>query len=176
MQSSSQKQAMVPKRHTQPSGRGRKRILKEDEYTQRLGWLIKRDFFPDLVRLEAQVAFMECLESMNPEGMMRHARKLDELDHPIPPEEDEPLSVFLEQYTSQDNHSFEELLDSMNVERRKKLAWIQQKALSIPTSVALPPSYQASTSPLSLSHLTNTSPTALVPHAPAPTPKPQTKT
>lgn len=57
-------------------------ILDEDSYTEALSEIIKRDFFPSLLTLEAQNDYVDAWNTNNPELIKEATRKLTELTTP----------------------------------------------------------------------------------------------
>jgi protein DGCR14 len=56
--------------------------LDEDSYTEALSEIIKRDFFPSLLTLEAQHDYVDAWNTNNPELIKEATRKLTELTTP----------------------------------------------------------------------------------------------
>lgn len=103
------------------------RVLEEDEYIQRLGEIIRRDFFPDLSLLEAQYEYLVALEQNDLEGVALASKKLDGLHKPKEGKEELSLSEFQQRFTSEDNASFEHILEDMNRKRQQKFKWILEQ-------------------------------------------------
>lgn len=59
-------------------------ILDEDTYTEALGEIIKRDYFPSLLTLEAQHDYVDAWSTNNPDLIIRATRKLNELANSTP--------------------------------------------------------------------------------------------
>ncbi|KAI9151095.1 hypothetical protein H9P43_009710 [Blastocladiella emersonii ATCC 22665] len=114
--------------------------LDEDVYTEALSSIIERDFFPDLARLKAETAFVDALASRDPLRIDIAKRALDALEY----DRDDTRSVastartgvvntslrlgaFQQRYTSEDNASFNDLLDEANRKLRAKLAWMFER-------------------------------------------------
>ncbi|CAG8434941.1 5634_t:CDS:2 [Funneliformis caledonium] len=57
-------------------------VLDEDSYTEALSEIIKRDFFPSLLTLEAQHDYVDAWNTNNPELIKEATRKLTELTTP----------------------------------------------------------------------------------------------
>ncbi|CAG8778654.1 17791_t:CDS:2 [Dentiscutata erythropus] len=57
-------------------------ILDEDTYTEALSEIIKKDFFPSLLTLEAQHDYVDAWNSNNPDLIRDATRKLNELTTP----------------------------------------------------------------------------------------------
>jgi hypothetical protein len=67
--------------HEAPS-KPKQEILDEDSYTEALSEIIKRDFFPSLLTLEAQNDYVDAWNTNNPELIKEATRKLTELTTP----------------------------------------------------------------------------------------------
>lgn len=173
-----------PKRIKRPS-----EVLDEDEYTEALSDIIKRDYYPGLREAEAQEEYLSALDSKNPEwireadGKLRQAingevdikkyrrkardprfdtprsykqaadtpRGRSDVDTPVTVaelglEETESekkkqevdtttlsLSAYQARYTSEDNASFNTLLDKQNEKRRQKHAHLWTPDQRIPS-------------------------------------------
>ncbi|CAG8542213.1 2945_t:CDS:2 [Acaulospora morrowiae] len=57
-------------------------VLDEDTYTEALSGIIKRDFFPSLLTLEAQHDYVDALGTNNPDLIIEATRKLNGLTTP----------------------------------------------------------------------------------------------
>ncbi|CAI2164639.1 4867_t:CDS:2 [Funneliformis geosporum] len=64
------------------SPRPKQEVLDEDSYTEALSEIIKRDFFPSLLTLEAQHDYVDAWNTNNPELIKEATRKLTELTTP----------------------------------------------------------------------------------------------
>ncbi|KAG0374513.1 hypothetical protein BGX24_010320 [Mortierella sp. AD032] len=127
-------------------------ILEEDEYIEALSKIIERDFFPDLARLKRQHAYLDAIEQNDTERIKAAARELAGNDTPLDkrrlktPETpsqhglksrdgketaqedavDTSLSLdqFQMRYTSEDNASFNEIIEKINTQKREKYKWL----------------------------------------------------
>uniref|UniRef100_A0A8C2H1V2 Ess-2 splicing factor homolog n=1 Tax=Cyprinus carpio TaxID=7962 RepID=A0A8C2H1V2_CYPCA len=127
-----------------------KKILDEDEYIESLEKIIQRDFFPDVSKLQAQKDYLEAEESGDLERMreiaikygsamakytprtyvpkLQHAtcvlcyvsgEKADEKDLPS-------LDRFLAKNTSEDNASFEQIMELAEDKDKLRHAWLYE--------------------------------------------------
>ena len=165
-----------PKRQKRP-----KNVLDEDVYADALSQIIARDFFPGLLKTEAQQEYMAALDSNNNDWIREAGRRLTQVMTPGPgirrrgtsftprrssvgdtprgyvgatpgrtpvaggpsaddfaPEKPEvdinmSLEAFQAKYTSEDNESFNQLLDKQNERRQGKYAFFHH-GNKIPTS------------------------------------------
>ncbi|XP_059839219.1 splicing factor ESS-2 homolog [Hypanus sabinus] len=150
-------------------GRGKKRILDEESYIGNLEKIIQRDFFPDVVKLNAQKEFLEAEESGDMEKMREitikygpslgkpnlmtpapyhtpgsfetpevtsgspSSQSKTRLDGKPPSdggekkEEELPtLDTYLGQSTSEDNASFNQIMELAEERNRAKHAWLYE--------------------------------------------------
>jgi protein DGCR14 len=114
--------------------------LAEEDYTEALQQIIERDFYPSLADMRKQTAYFDALKEGNPVHIAEAERALLTTDEAPPKGEDEgeaenkaremredvrglKLDAFQAKYTSEDNESFNALLDSENAANREKYAW-----------------------------------------------------
>jgi protein DGCR14 len=123
-----------PKRLKRPP-----KILSEDDYTSAITTIIERDFYPNLSEMRKQTRYLDAVEEGNPIHIATAARRLTTpYTGEVPEEEDEEdkkerilredvlgmrLDSFQAKYTSEDNESFNSLLDEQNAKQREKFAW-----------------------------------------------------
>ncbi|KAI0778519.1 nuclear protein DGCR14 [Trametes elegans] len=69
---------------SQPSrSLNRQVVLDEDEYTEALSHIIKRDFFPSLVHIDATNDYLDALRSEDPVLIQASVRRLEDLQTPV---------------------------------------------------------------------------------------------
>lgn len=133
-------------------------VLDEDTYIKKLENIIEKSFFPDLERLKIQQAYQEALKTNNYDALnnlYERYNKLvnttpvksseDTLKADIPYANEEPpvidlerptnvkitesLDSFLSKNTSEDNVSFEALIEDAEIKQRTKIhqAWLFEK-------------------------------------------------
>ncbi|KAF0992093.1 hypothetical protein HZS_4789, partial [Henneguya salminicola] len=124
----------------------KKIVLKEEEYVSKIDQIIERDFFPDLERLRLKNEYQSALDSNDLEKLRDVQIKWGKLiadesingtiNEPDNPEEPqirfETLDEFLSTYTSEDNISFEQIVEETREKQRKKYWWLyeaQEEAL-----------------------------------------------
>jgi protein DGCR14 len=134
-----------PKRLKRPA-----KILSEDDYTSALTAIVERDFFPNLAEMRKHSRYLDALEEGNPVRIATAARRLVERTPVVGPnqasdqQDDEEteeekkerilnedvkgmrLDMFQAKYTSEDNESFNDLLDEQNRRQQEKFAWKYQ--------------------------------------------------
>lgn len=125
-----------PKRLKRPP-----KTLTEEDYTSAISTIIERDFYPDLSEMRLQSKYLDAVEEGNPIRIATAARKLThkvggiEGDREGETEEERRerilkedvkgmrLDMFQAKYTSEDNESFNALVDEQNEKNREKYAW-----------------------------------------------------
>jgi protein DGCR14 len=127
-----------PKRLKRPP-----KTLSEDDYTSAISTIIERDFYPSLSDMRKQSRYLDAVEEGNPVRIATAARRLLDRTPAAQREEDEEeetpeekrerilqedvkgmkLDSFQAKYTSEDNESFNSLLDEQNRKQREKYAW-----------------------------------------------------
>src|SRR5271169_1533255 len=122
-----------PKRLKRPP-----KTLDEDTYTSAITSIIERDFFPELDNMRSQMRYLSAVEEGNPVRIADAARRLstniggggmqetmEERKERKVKEDVRGLRLdgFQAKYTSEDNESFNALLDQQNEKTREKYAW-----------------------------------------------------
>src|SRR5579859_1311543 len=116
--------------------------LSEEDYASALTTIIERDFYPQLPEMRNQSRYLDAVAEGNPVRIATAARRLLEgtpaHGAEVGEEETEEerkerllkedvrgmkLDSFMAKYTSEDNESFNALLDEENEKRREKYAW-----------------------------------------------------
>lgn len=122
-----------PKRLKRPP-----KSLSEEDYTSAITTIIERDFYPNLPEMRKQSQYLDALEEGNPIRIATAARRLTT---PVTGQTEETeeekrerilkedvkgmrLDMFQAKYTSEDNESFNALLDEQNQKQREKYAWM----------------------------------------------------
>lgn len=104
-------------------GRRKMVVLPEDAYLKGMSQILQRNFFPDLARLEAEEAYLDAVERTDLVGVRRACERLQAL------KEDARLAArpgvagleeFRAAVTSEDNASFESLMERHNSRKRVK--------------------------------------------------------
>lgn len=130
--------------------RPRRRVLSEDDYLSRLARILRRDFFPELPRLEAQYEYLSAMERADLAALQEAAARLNHLDGTDgvtaggqdadqPPDdavpEDRALSLdeFQARYVTEDTAEYEELVERLAVIKRAKFT----KVFKTPTPLLL---------------------------------------
>lgn len=126
-----------PKRLKRPP-----KTLSEEDYTSAITTIIERDFYPSLAEIRLQSKYLDAVEEGNPIRIATAARRLtDNIARKNGTQSEEEtdeerkerllkedvkgmrLDSFQAKYTSEDNESFNSLLDEENEKRREKYAW-----------------------------------------------------
>ncbi|KAK7694867.1 hypothetical protein QCA50_002055 [Cerrena zonata] len=66
-----------------PRSLNRQVVLEEDEYTEALSHIIKRDFFPSLSHLDATNSYLDALKSNDSSLIQASVRRLEDLNTPL---------------------------------------------------------------------------------------------
>lgn len=134
------------------------KVLDEDNYLSNIEKIVERDFFPDLPKLKAQLAYQKALEENDVLEMARlrqqfnprmstfrpESSRTDNLSTPLldcnsdyeinsqvaPKDPDSvpkmSLDRFLKKFTSEDNHSFEEIQEEAHGRERSRVPWLYE--------------------------------------------------
>lgn len=95
-------------------------VLPEEAYLNGMSKIIRREFYPDIAVLEAEEAYLKALEQEDLVGAQAAATRLQQIVR----EQAQPGQPSLEQYravvTSEDNASFEQMMERENSRKRGK--------------------------------------------------------
>ena len=108
-------------RNDVPETSGNSRVLPEDEYIDKLESIIQRDFYPELPQLRAQVEYLEAMETGDAHRMQHIL--VDHQQQRSAEDEDASrlsLDAFQARYTSEDTHSFGQLLRSDQLKQQQR--------------------------------------------------------
>lgn len=144
------KKAKELKRTRKEARKRRQVVLDEEAYLESLDKIIERDFFPDLPLVDAQLAYLQAVEKNDARGMaalQRHIRRIQEGQSAPGGAESAQgggtaaegvagaaaaemgLDEFHGRHTSEDNRSFEELVEKQRQEEKRRDVWrLEQKA------------------------------------------------
>jgi len=133
-----------PPPHTKRQKRPPKQLT-EEEYTEAVQTIIERDFYPSLADMRKQTAYFDALAEGNPVRIAEAGRNLtsnaeDEEQEEGPVAEEDrveqnkaremkedvrgmTLDTFQAKYTSEDNESFNSLIDAQNAANQERYAW-----------------------------------------------------
>ncbi|KAG8146267.1 hypothetical protein E2320_012628 [Naja naja] len=122
-----------------------KRVLDEDSYIQSLEKIIQRDFFPDVEKLRAQKEYLEAEESDvtpatfetpevhpgDPSVLSKPKLTVKSLEEGEAEEEENKdtlpcLDNFLAKHTSEDNASFEQIMEVAKEKEKAKHYWLYE--------------------------------------------------
>lgn len=116
-------------KHEPKAKKRKQKIIEEEDYVNALSEIIKRDFFPDLNKLEAQFDYWKALEDNDYDKLEAASAKMFSSScnalESLGVAKDIKLDEFQQLYTSQDNASFQDILHKMNCERSRKYAWVR---------------------------------------------------
>uniref|UniRef100_A0A8C6TLX2 Ess-2 splicing factor homolog n=1 Tax=Neogobius melanostomus TaxID=47308 RepID=A0A8C6TLX2_9GOBI len=121
----------------------KRKVLDEEEYIENLETIIQRDFFPDVTKLQAQKEYLEAEENGDLQRMREISIKYGsslakstpqsyifvfaEMKEGDEEEKDLPtLDRFLAINTSEDNASFEQIMDMAKDKEKLKHAWLYE--------------------------------------------------
>lgn len=95
-------------------------VLPEDAYLEGMSQILRRDFFPELSRLEAEEQYLLAMEQQDKAGMRAATRQFQRLEQLEGLVGVGGLNEYRAAVTSEDNASFEALVERENRARRKK--------------------------------------------------------
>ncbi|KAF2861234.1 hypothetical protein K470DRAFT_246005 [Piedraia hortae CBS 480.64] len=110
-------------------------VLDEDSYSDAVMHIVARDFFPGILETEAQEELLMALESQNEEWINQARRRLQEATDPSSArrkrrrsesskvDTNMSLGEFQAKYTSEDNDSFNAILDKQSEKRASNYAF-----------------------------------------------------
>lgn len=97
-----------------------KKVLPEDEYLEGMSKAVRQEFFPDLARLEAEEAYLDALERADLVGLRSATKQYIETTKREQEDESGLLLEYRSSHTSEDNRSFELLMEKDNSVKRQK--------------------------------------------------------
>lgn len=137
----------------------KQKILEEEEYLTVLGKIVERDFYPELSRLKLRTMYIDALENNDLEalrtiqlelekgtpaiGRKETPRSFDNSNDYVKDSEEKveselhpnlTLDQFLMKNTSEDNASFEKIMEATRKKHREKHAWLYEKQLELEAS------------------------------------------
>lgn len=113
---------LVPPRAGERTAR-KQTVLDEETYTRGLSRIIERDFFPDLPRLRAHNAYVHALEEGDVDTIEACAHALVEAEAGDAEPSSMSISEYQARYTTEDNASFAQLLETDAQRRQAKYGW-----------------------------------------------------
>ena len=115
----------------------KQKILEEEEYLSILEYIVEKDFFPELSKLKLRTSYLDALETNDLEKLRDIQMQLEKKDNEglYENEEDKSkskqetssLNGFLYKNTSEDNASFEKLMELTRKKQHEKYAWLFEK-------------------------------------------------
>ncbi|KAI8895725.1 nuclear protein Es2-domain-containing protein [Globomyces pollinis-pini] len=123
--------------HLQPLPKSKpQEALEEDDYIDGISTIIQRDFFPDVKKLKLYNDYLEAKEKMDTGRIFQLRAELDNIvkgNQTSTPKTENPnlntdltLDKFQTKYTSEDNASFQEILNKNNEAKREKYHYLYQ--------------------------------------------------
>jgi protein DGCR14 len=97
-----------------------KKVLPEDKYLEGMSKAVRQEFFPDLARLEVEEAYLDALERADLVGLRSATKQYIEITQTTKEDESGLLLEYSSSHTSEDNRSFELLMDKDNSVKRQK--------------------------------------------------------
>ena len=113
----------------------KQKILEEEEYLSILEHIVEKDFFPELSKLKLRTAYLDALETNDLEKLRDIQMQLEKKDNEglyenednKNKQESSSLNGFLYKNTSEDNASFEKLMELTRKKQHEKYAWLFEK-------------------------------------------------
>lgn len=102
------------------------KVIDEDTYRNSIEKIIERDFFPDKKVTEAEIQLFKAIDTKDPQSIQEAKDKIEKIKKNISEfrsdseKRNVPLDEFLEKYTSEDNASFELILQKMKEKHRER--------------------------------------------------------
>jgi hypothetical protein len=125
------------KKHKEKRKRLKRKVLPEEEYLDRLSAILRRDFFPQLAKLEAQYEYLTALERSDLDALKKATDRLN-----ATPTDDAPkltLDEFQARYVTEDTDEFEELIERINSVKSGSLAKVLKRTVPLLTASTVDP-------------------------------------
>lgn len=163
--SNSKRSSVEAIERTKTGKKRRCKVLDEDDYLDKIGKIVERDFFPSLPKFKAQLAYQKALEENDVVEMNRLKQQFSSRISTLRPDtcrsditsssfttpkaddsvaivDDPPfndasshpkmsLDKFLSKYTSEDNHSFEDIQEEAHDRERARVPWLHEDESSL---------------------------------------------